>query len=134
VFSFLDAKPKPLSSWIDRKILDMLPDRPPQVTFSCDKPSSTCNFQFWIGQQESFYCALDTCNTELRHSYDTNITQYDCQHVKCSCIPGRMLCGEAGSVGKFPLLRPVSKALEISFVRYWRVPHRIYKRTSNFQL
>ncbi|KAG8980991.1 hypothetical protein FRC05_003890 [Tulasnella sp. 425] len=82
----------------NRKILDMLPDRPPQVTFACDRPSETCNFQFWIGQKESFYCALDTCTTALKHSYDYNITQYDCQNIKCSCIPGRMLCGEEGSV------------------------------------
>ncbi|KAG8932706.1 hypothetical protein FRC01_012630, partial [Tulasnella sp. 417] len=32
----------------NRKILDMLPGRPPQVTFACDRPSETCNFQFWI--------------------------------------------------------------------------------------
>ncbi|KAG8929386.1 hypothetical protein FRC03_008981 [Tulasnella sp. 419] len=82
----------------NRKILDMLPDRPPQVTFSCDKASSTCAFQFWIGQKESFYCALDTCSTHVEAGYDFNATVYGCEHVKCSCIPGRMLCGEAGSV------------------------------------
>lgn len=34
----------------NRKIVDMLPDRAPQVTFSCDRPSRTCGFQFWIGR------------------------------------------------------------------------------------
>ena len=29
----------------NKKITDMLPGRPPQVTFSCDKPDQTCNFQ-----------------------------------------------------------------------------------------
>ncbi|KAG8977970.1 hypothetical protein FRB90_008635, partial [Tulasnella sp. 427] len=82
----------------NRKILDMLPGRPPQVTFSCDRPSEECNFQFWIGQKESFYCALDTCTSTLQHAYDYNITQYECQNIKCNCIPGRMLCGEEGSV------------------------------------
>jgi hypothetical protein len=24
----------------------------------------------------------------------------DCENIKCSCVTGRMLCGEAGSVGK----------------------------------
>ncbi|KAI5990869.1 hypothetical protein F5J12DRAFT_862567 [Pisolithus orientalis] len=62
----------------NRKILDMLPGRPPQVTFSCDNATSTCSFQFWTAQQESFYCALDACT--------------------CKCIPGRFLCGEDGSV------------------------------------
>ena len=78
----------------------MLPDRPPQVTFSCDGPAEECAFQFWIGQKESFYCALDTCTTALKHSYEYNITQYECAHIKCTCIPGRMLCGEEGSVGE----------------------------------
>ncbi|KAF8525935.1 hypothetical protein BU17DRAFT_83439 [Hysterangium stoloniferum] len=82
----------------NRKILDMLPDRPPQVTFSCDNPSSTCQFQFWIGQVESFYCALDTCDIGLDVGYDKNVTKYECQNIKCSCIPGRMLCGESGSI------------------------------------
>ena len=85
----------------DRKILDMLPNRPPQVTFSCDKPSSTCQFQFWIGQTESFYCALDTCQTRLETGYDANVTKYACQNMKCNCVRGRMLCGEKGSIGAF---------------------------------
>lgn len=69
------------------------------MTFSCDKSDDTCNFQFWIGQKESFYCALDNCATELRHEFDYNATYAVCEHIKCSCIPGRMLCGEEGSVG-----------------------------------
>ncbi|KAF8519557.1 hypothetical protein JB92DRAFT_3141717 [Gautieria morchelliformis] len=82
----------------NRKILDMLPDRPPQVTFSCDKPSAACQFQFWIGQIESFYCALDTCQIDLETGYDTNVTKYGCQEMRCNCIPGRMMCGEEGSL------------------------------------
>ena len=78
----------------------MLPDRPPQVTFSCDNMTETCSFQFWTAQQESFYCALDTCSSEAKPGYDTNTTIYACDHVKCKCIPGNFLCGEEGSVGK----------------------------------
>ncbi|THH15110.1 hypothetical protein EW146_g5317 [Bondarzewia mesenterica] len=37
----------------NRKILDMLSDRPPQVTFSCDASDATCDFQFWTSQVES---------------------------------------------------------------------------------
>jgi hypothetical protein len=85
---------------VDRKILDMLPDRPPQVTFSCDNSTATCSFQFWTAQQESFYCALDTCSSEARPGYDTNTTIYACEHIKCKCIPDKFLCGEEGSVGK----------------------------------
>ncbi|KZT23139.1 hypothetical protein NEOLEDRAFT_1096591 [Neolentinus lepideus HHB14362 ss-1] len=82
----------------NRKILDMLPDRPPQVTFSCDKPSSTCDFQFWTAQVESFYCSLDTCKSKVDVGYDANVTSYACEHIKCSCVPGRFICGEDGSV------------------------------------
>jgi ABC-type multidrug transport system ATPase subunit len=82
----------------NRKILDMLPDRPPEVTFDCNKADGTCDFQFWIGKQESFYCALDTCKSSIKYGHDANSTFYDCENIKCSCITGRMLCGEDGSV------------------------------------
>ncbi|KAF9507579.1 hypothetical protein BS47DRAFT_1373861 [Hydnum rufescens UP504] len=82
----------------NRKILDMLPGRPPQVTFSCNRADETCGFEFWIGKVESFYCALDTCTTSIDVGYDGNITSYKCDHIKCSCIPGKMLCGEADSI------------------------------------
>ena len=82
----------------NRKILDLLGERKPQVTFTCKEDGHTCNFQFWIDQKESFYCALDTCDWKLETNYNTNETQYTCEHVQCQCIPGRMLCGEDGSV------------------------------------
>jgi len=86
---------------VDRKILDMLPDRPPQVTFSCDSGNATCDFQFWTAQVESFYCALDKCESTRKIGYDYNTTLYTCDNIKCSCVPGRFICGEDGSVGEF---------------------------------
>ncbi|GAA5967082.1 hypothetical protein JCM11641_000435 [Rhodosporidiobolus odoratus] len=82
----------------NRKILDMLPNRPPQVTFTCDMAEQTCGFQFWIGKVESFYCGLSNCSATFEAGYNTNTTEYNCEQVECSCIPGRMLCGEDGSV------------------------------------
>ncbi|GAA5876426.1 hypothetical protein JCM1840_006022, partial [Sporobolomyces johnsonii] len=82
----------------NRKILDMLPNRPPQVTFTCDMTVQTCGFQFWIGRVESFYCGLNNCSVTHDVGFDANTTQYTCQDVECACIPGRMLCGEDGSV------------------------------------
>ncbi|PPQ74040.1 hypothetical protein CVT24_012342 [Panaeolus cyanescens] len=61
----------------NRKILDMLPGRPPQVTFSCTKEDRSCSFQFWTKEIESFYCALDECESSASHDYNTNSTQYD---------------------------------------------------------
>lgn len=85
--------------YLDRKILDMLPGRPPQVTFSCDTQDETCDFQFWVAQVESFYCHLDTCKSNTKVDYDTNTTTYACDTIQCSCVPGRFLCGEDGSIG-----------------------------------
>lgn len=83
----------------DRKILDMLPDRKPQVTFSCDANSHTCAFQFWVAKVESFYCNLEDCDVKAIATANSNRTEYTCGQMQCSCIPERMLCGESGSVG-----------------------------------
>ena len=82
----------------NRKILDQLKERTPQATFSCNAEDETCNFQFWTGQVESFYCSLDTCSYDSKNEYDRNTTYYQCDNIKCACIPGRMLCGEEGSI------------------------------------
>ena len=82
----------------NRNILDQLKERKPQATFSCNAEDDTCNFQFWVGQVESFYCALDTCSYSSENDYDRNTTNYKCEHIKCACIPGRMLCGEEDAV------------------------------------
>ncbi|GJE89867.1 ABC transporter G family member [Phanerochaete sordida] len=82
----------------NRKILDMLPDRPPQVTFGCDKHDGTCSFQFWAAQVESFYCALDECQSSVDYGTTKNTTKYDCQNIHCKCVPGRFICGENGSL------------------------------------
>jgi hypothetical protein len=79
--------------------VEMLPDRAPQVTFTCDVADKTCGFQFWIGRVESFYCGLSNCSASLDIGYESNHTEYACQKMECACIPGRMLCGEDGSVG-----------------------------------
>jgi ABC-type multidrug transport system ATPase subunit/ABC-type multidrug transport system permease subunit len=87
----------------NRKILDQLKDQKPQATFSCNAEHETCNFQFWVDQKESFYCTLDTCSWEATDYSDRNTTKYLCENIKCKCIPGRMLCGEEGSldIGEF---------------------------------
>ncbi|KAL5504214.1 ADP1 [Sanghuangporus vaninii] len=79
-------------------IIAMLPDRPPQVTFSCDQDKATCLFQFWVNRVESFYCGLDTCTSKVDRTSGTRTTSYDCQNINCSCIPGRFICGEDGSL------------------------------------
>ncbi|KAI9791544.1 MAG: ATP-binding cassette sub- G member 2 [Piccolia ochrophora] len=88
----------------NRKILDTLKEQKPQVTFSCNAESAECNFQFWVDQKESFYCALDTCSWDAKFDYTRNRTHYECENIKCKCIPGRMLCGEEGSIDIGPFL------------------------------
>ncbi|MCJ1233284.1 hypothetical protein MMC14_001239 [Varicellaria rhodocarpa] len=82
----------------NQKILDQLKEKKPQVTFSCTAEPPTCKFQFWVDQKESFFCALDTCSWNTEHEYNRNITAYTCENIRCKCIPGRMLCGEEGSI------------------------------------
>lgn len=88
----------------NRKILDMLPDRPPEVTFSCDNDDRTCQFQFWTAQVESFYCSLDACTSDVEIGHDTNTTKYSCDKMQCKCVPGRFICGENGSIGMHAII------------------------------
>ncbi|KAL0081558.1 putative ABC transporter [Phycomyces blakesleeanus] len=89
----------------NRKILDQLKTQIPQVTFSCNKPDETCDFQFWVDQVESFYCHLNTCAFEQEHGYDKNTTKYTCETIDCRCIKDEMLCGKDGSIDLTELLR-----------------------------
>ncbi|KAK9712006.1 FAD-dependent urate hydroxylase [Basidiobolus ranarum] len=82
----------------NRKIIDMLPNQPPQVTFNCNANEKTCGFQFWIDQIESFYCTLDHCEFREDRSYDGNATYYTCPNIRCKCMPDEMLCGQEGSI------------------------------------
>ncbi|KAG8625096.1 hypothetical protein KVT40_006847 [Elsinoe batatas] len=82
----------------NKKILDQLKEQKPQVTFSCNADREECNFQFWVDQKESFYCALDHCAWSAEATDTRNSTHYRCDNIKCRCIPGRMLCGEEGSI------------------------------------
>ncbi|KAM5445242.1 FAD-dependent urate hydroxylase [Microsporum audouinii] len=80
----------------NRKIRDMLKEKKPQVTFSCKEEDKTCNFQFWVDQLESFYCSLDKCKWNMEITPNQNTTTYECQNIKCGCVPDRMLCEKTG--------------------------------------
>lgn len=82
----------------NQAIVKQLDGRKPQVTFSCEAEDDTCSFQFWVGQKESFYCGLNTCERGSSTDYESNSTHYKCEHLQCKCIPGRFLCGENGSI------------------------------------
>ncbi|KAK5126799.1 hypothetical protein LTR85_009733 [Meristemomyces frigidus] len=82
----------------NRKILQQLKTQKPQATFSCNAGREECNFQFWVDQKESFYCALDTCAWKAEATENKNITSYRCENINCKCIPGRMLCGAENSI------------------------------------
>ncbi|CAK7269542.1 FAD-dependent urate hydroxylase [Sporothrix epigloea] len=82
----------------NKQILSILNGKIPQVTFTCDRNSSECDFQFWVDQRESFFCHLRDCESEAQFDQSTNNTQYHCKSIECSCIADRMLCGENGSI------------------------------------
>lgn len=93
----------------NRKILDILAGKIPEVTFSCNKTAAECNFQFWIDQKESFYCGLSDCEFDYELKGDTNTTNYQCNDIQCRCIPDRMLCGEDGSIDITDFLKETIK-------------------------
>ncbi|KAI0473454.1 hypothetical protein GGR56DRAFT_647473 [Xylariaceae sp. FL0804] len=82
----------------NEKILSMLDGKVPEATFSCNKESGFCDFQFWIDQAESFYCHLENCESSADLTSDQNSTSYKCPDVECSCIQDRFLCGAEGSI------------------------------------
>ncbi|KAJ2901861.1 (ABC) transporter, partial [Coemansia aciculifera] len=66
----------------------------PKMTFGCNKNSSSCDAQFWVNGKEAFYCDLDRCSIGKWGAASTAVI--GCQRMKCSCIPGRFLCGNYG--------------------------------------
>lgn len=78
------------------KIISILKGLKPQATFSCNKTAATCDFQFWIEQEESFYCDLSKC--DYQYDLSSNNTRYRCEEMSCKCLPDKMLCGQAGSI------------------------------------
>ncbi|KAI1632186.1 hypothetical protein F4809DRAFT_108929 [Biscogniauxia mediterranea] len=82
----------------NEKILSMLDGKIPQATFTCDKETGVCDFQFWIDQRESFFCHLQNCDSSADFTSDQNSTFYKCPDVECSCIKDQFLCGADGSV------------------------------------
>jgi hypothetical protein len=87
--------------------LNLLKDRKPQLTLSCQNNPSKCNFQFWAGQKESFFCELTECDFKqgyliliifVEYQSSRNITNLKCSKLNCQCFPGRLLCGEGGSL------------------------------------
>ncbi|KAG8411977.1 (ABC) transporter [Metarhizium acridum] len=82
----------------NRKITDLLGEQRPEVTFTCQKDERTCDFQFWVDAVESFYCNLSDCDSNAEFGDTKNTTAYNCDKIRCSCIPERMLCGKDGSI------------------------------------
>ncbi|GME71172.1 unnamed protein product [Ambrosiozyma monospora] len=65
----------------NEKIVSMLNGKKAEVTFSCNKTEASCNFQFWIAQQESFFCELNKC--DYQYDLQSNNTHYKCSDVAC---------------------------------------------------
>ncbi|KJR85892.1 ABC transporter (Adp1) [Sporothrix schenckii 1099-18] len=82
----------------NKQILSILNGKIPQVTFTCDRNSSECDFQFWVDQRESFFCHLRECESGAQFDEAANHTEYHCKNIDCSCVSDRMLCGEDGSI------------------------------------
>ncbi|KAI0244735.1 FAD-dependent urate hydroxylase [Massospora cicadina] len=77
----------------NEKIGSMLPGRP-EVTFSCNRTSAACSFQFWVGGDESFSCSLNKCEFESLDKATPTSGEIGqrCGEISCACIPERYLC------------------------------------------
>jgi len=91
----------------NKKILQILGGKIPQATFECNKTSAECSFQFWIEQDESFFCDLTSCDFE--YDLAENSTHYKCEDVACECLPDKMLCGKSGSIDISAFLKQTIK-------------------------
>ncbi|KAI0976907.1 hypothetical protein F4678DRAFT_128699 [Xylaria arbuscula] len=87
-----------MCSVTNEKILSMLDGQIPQATFTCDKETGFCDFQFWVDRVESFFCHLENCESSATFTADQNSTDYKCPDVQCKCVKDRFLCGRDGSV------------------------------------
>ncbi|KAI8816711.1 putative ABC transporter [Fimicolochytrium jonesii] len=83
----------------NKRILDMLNGPKPEITYSCSGPESTCNFQFWVDEKESFYCDMSECNSKQVYVDDKLHTTIECGKMHCSCYPNRLLCGDTDGHG-----------------------------------
>ncbi|KAI8908931.1 hypothetical protein EDD86DRAFT_191026 [Gorgonomyces haynaldii] len=79
-------------------IKKLLKERIPELSLSCSKETQKCHFEFWVSGIQSFYCGLDECQFETKIGSQSNTTRTVCNKVRCGCYPGRLLCGEGGSV------------------------------------
>ncbi|EPZ33247.1 ABC transporter domain-containing protein [Rozella allomycis CSF55] len=74
-----------------------LGDKKPYVTTQCTAPSayeqSTCSIQFFVMNEENFYCNLENCNLRKKPN---NETEYYCPKASCKCAPGTLLCDPDG--------------------------------------
>jgi len=91
----------------NKKILQILGGRIPQATFECNKTLEECSFQFWIEQDESFFCDLTSC--DFQYDLGENSTHYKCENVSCECLPDKMLCGKSGSIDISAFLKQTIK-------------------------
>ena len=80
----------------NKAIVKLLGDKKAQLSFGCDKDNRKCRFEFWAGEQESFFCKLNSCQFESETKVDKNVTTILCPHMHCSCFPNRLLCDPKG--------------------------------------
>ncbi len=74
----------------------LLKDQIPSISVQCKRQSKLCDFQFWIGGEESFACHLSDC--DFPDSTTNKLSKFKCENVTCKCLAGNVLCGKAGSI------------------------------------
>jgi ABC-type multidrug transport system ATPase subunit len=69
--------------------------RKPKLSLGCDKDRH-CHFEFWAGDDESFFCEMDECHFKEEFQPTMNLTTAICPKMRCRCYPDRLLCQKNG--------------------------------------
>lgn len=68
--------------------------------------------QLFYDGQEEFYCSADSCKQDLGSGDGSS--DWQCQNLKCTCIPGAQFCGGNPSLNLTQILDTLNGALEVS--------------------
>ena len=112
---------KKCSVSLDPYIEKLLGGKKASLTVDCKKsnPNSPtevvdCAFQFWLDEEEIFYCSMDQCLRGKDHlvpvdDKHNNVTvSYGCPDVRCSCFKDSLLCDAGKMVDITPFLELVT--------------------------
>ncbi|KAI0345048.1 hypothetical protein BDW22DRAFT_1353889 [Trametopsis cervina] len=74
--------------------------------------SGSLYVQLLYAGEEQFYCAADSCAQTIGNS--TGDSDWNCQNLRCTCIPGTAFCGAVSSANLTNILDGLNGGVEIT--------------------